>query len=151
MSLLGVYNRTRNYYNYDCIHVFGRCYKYMMGFILFVSQYYNYDIIPAVSSSESMSSSGCCCPNVLAKAMPVLRHCTCCCHPTEYICDVLLPLLSWLSSASFPCHPLALLSSPNHVVFRSLLQLRQQYQFSPRQYPCRPARWLLVPQSFGHP
>ena len=54
------------------------------------------------SSSRSISSSGRLCPNAFGKSTPVLRHSTCCCHRTKYNCDVFLPSLSWLSSASFP-------------------------------------------------
>ena len=36
-----------------------------------------------------------------AKSMPVANS-TCCCDCTKRICDVFLPSLSWLSSASFP-------------------------------------------------
>ena len=53
------------------------------------------------SSSESICSSRRCCPDVFPKSMPVLRHSSFC-HRTKYICDVFLPSLSWLSSASFP-------------------------------------------------
>ena len=52
------------------------------------------------SSTRSISSSGRCCPDVSAKLMPVLRHSACCCHRSKRICDVFLPSLSWLSSAS---------------------------------------------------
>ena len=36
-----------------------------------------------------------CCP-------PSLRHSACCCHRSKRICDVFLPSLSWIPSASFP-------------------------------------------------
>ena len=55
-------------------------------------------------SSRSISSSGRRCPDVPAKLMPVLRHSACRCHSTKHICDVFLPSLSWLSSASFPSY-----------------------------------------------
>ena len=58
--------------------------------------------LPLTPSFESMPSSGHRCPNVFANLMPVLRHSACCCHRTKRICDVFLPSLSWLSSASFP-------------------------------------------------
>ena len=51
-------------------------------------------------SSKSISSSGSRWPDVSAKLMPVLCHSACCCHRTKRICDVFLPSLSWLSSAS---------------------------------------------------
>ena len=37
-------------------------------------------------------------------SLSVLRHSACCCHRTKRICDVFLPSLSWLSSASFPAY-----------------------------------------------
>ena len=53
------------------------------------------------SSSRSISSLGRGCPDVSAEWMIVLRHSACCCHRTKRICDVFLPSLSWLSSASY--------------------------------------------------
>ena len=60
------------------------------------------EILRAISSPRSISSSGCRCPDVSAKLMPVRRHYAFCYHRTKRICDVFLPSLSWLSSASFP-------------------------------------------------
>ena len=59
-------------------------------------------LLHKLSASRSISSSGRRCPDVTAKLMSVLRHSACRCHRTERICDVFLPSLSWLSSASFP-------------------------------------------------
>ena len=78
-------------------YIDGLC-EILMVSVLMVSVKYAY-----VSSSRSISSSGRRCPDVTAKLMPVLRHSACRCHRTERICDVFLPSLSWLSSASFLC------------------------------------------------
>ena len=72
------------------------------------------------SSSRSISSSGRRCPDVSAKLMPVLRHSACRCNRTEHVCDVFLPSLSWLSSASFLLLPVLIWTNilgSTHVYF----------------------------------
>ena len=61
----------------------------------------------SILSSQSRSSSGRRCPDVLAKCMPVLRHSACCCHRTKRVYDVFshlclgFPLLPF--PATIPC------------------------------------------------